>query len=138
MEIARLFIDTGALVGAALPRDQYHQQSREAWEQLSNLSLRLYSSDAVFQETMVFLHHRAGPESAIDWAEAHIESKLISWLPVDAQARRSALPWMKKFADRAVSFVDATSFVLLRRENIRHVFSFDHHFVAVGFRLWPN
>ena len=138
MEVTRLFVDTGALVGAALPRDHYHQKSREAWEQLSNLSLRLYSSDAVFQETMVFLHHRAGPESAIRWAEAHLQSKLISWLPVEAQARRSALPWMKKFADQAVSFVDATSFVLMRRENIRHVFSFDRHFAAAGFRLWPD
>ena len=92
----------------------------------------------LFQETMVFLHHRAGPESAIRWAEAHLQSKLISWLPVEAQARKSALPWMKKFADQAVSFVDATSFVLMRRENIRHVFSFDRHFAAAGFRLWPD
>src|SRR5271156_5884751 len=112
MEVTRLFIDTGALVGAALPRDQYHQKSQEAWERLSNLSLRLYSSHAIFQETMVFLHHRAGPESAIEWAEAHIDSKWISWLPVDAQVRRAALPWMKKYADQAVSFVDATSFAL--------------------------
>jgi predicted nucleic acid-binding protein len=138
MEVTRLFIDTGALVGAALPRDQYHQKSREAWEQLSNLSLRLYSSDAIFQETMVFLHHRAGPESAIEWAEAHIESKWISWLPVDARIRRAALPWMKKYADQTVSFVDATSFALMRRENIRRVFSFDRHFAVAGFRLWPD
>jgi predicted nucleic acid-binding protein len=138
MEVSRLFIDTGAFVATELPRDQYYQQSRQAWPQLSGSAIRLYSSDAVFQETMVFLHHRAGPESAISWAEAHLQSKLISWLPVDAQVRRSALPWMKKFADQGVSFVDATSFVLIRRENIRHVFGFDRLFVAAGFRLWPG
>jgi len=26
----------------------------------------------------------------------------------------------------------------MRRENIRHVFGFDRHFVAAGFRLWPG
>ena len=61
----------------------------------------------------------------------------IIWLPVDAQVQRAALPWMKKFADQGVSFVDATSFALMRRENIRHVFSFDRHFATAGFRLWP-
>jgi predicted nucleic acid-binding protein len=45
---------------------------------------------------------------------------------------------MRKFADRTVSFVDATSFVLMRQENIRHVFSFDRHFTIAGFRLWPD
>jgi predicted nucleic acid-binding protein len=138
MEITRIFIDSGAFVGTDLPRDQYHQRSREAWEQLSNSSLRLYSSDAVFQETMALLHHRAGTELAIRWADAHIDSKLISWLPINSQVQKSALPWMKKFADQALSFVDATSFVLMRRENIRHVFTFDHHFAAAGFRLWPG
>jgi predicted nucleic acid-binding protein len=87
---------------------------------------------------MVLLHHRGGTEFAIRWAEAHLEGKVISWLPINAPVRRSALPWMKKFADQAVSFVDATSFVLMRQESIRHVFSFDRHFAAAGFRLWPG
>ena len=138
MAVTRLFIDSGAFVATDLPRDQYHRQSRQAWTQLSDSAIRLYSSDAVFQETMVFLHHRAGPKFAIDWAEAHIESKSIFWLPINNQVQRAALPWMKKLADQGVSFVDATSFVLMRRENIRHVFSFDRHFVAAGFRLWPD
>jgi hypothetical protein len=138
MVITRLFIDSGAFVATNLPRDQYHQRSREAWEQLANSSFRLYSSDAVFQETMALLHHRVGPELAIRWAEDHFQGKVISWLPINAQVQKAALPWMKKFADQAVSFVDATSFVLMRRENIRHVFSFDRHFAAAGFRLWPG
>ena len=138
MAVTRLFIDTGALVATNLPRDQFYQRSREAWSQLSDSTVRLYSSDAVFQETMVLLHHRTGPGSAIRWAEVHLQSKLISWLPVDVQVRKASLPWMKKFADQAVSFVDATSFVFMRQENIRHVFGFDRHFVTAGFKLWPD
>jgi len=138
MAVTRLFIDSGAFVATDLPRDQYHRQSRQAWTQLSDSAIRLYSSDAVFQETMMLLHHRAGVEFAIRWAEDHLRGNVITWLPIDAQVRRSALPWMKKFADQTVSFVDTTSFVLMRRENIRHVFSFDRHFAAAGFRLWPD
>jgi predicted nucleic acid-binding protein len=138
MAVSRIFIDTGAFIATDLPRDQFYQQSRHAWGELSGSTIRLYSSEAVFQEVMVLLHHRAGPESAIRWAETHLQSKLISWLPVNAEVRKSALPWVKKFADQSVSFVDGTSFALMRRESIRHVFGFDRHFVAAGFRLWPD
>ena len=138
MAVTRLFIDTGAFVATELPRDQYYQQSRQSWTQLSDSAIRLYSSEAVFQEVMMLLHHRGGVEFAIRWAEDHLQGNVITWLPIDAQVRRSALPWMKKFAGQAVSFVDATSFVLMRRENIRRVFGFDRHFVAAGFRLWPD
>ena len=34
-----------------------------------------------------------------------------------------------------LSAVDATSFVLMSRARIHHVFTFDHHFAAIGFRL---
>ncbi len=86
----------------------------------------------------MLLHYRTGPASAIRWIELQMQSKSIIWLSVDAQVRIATLPWMKKIADQAVSFVDATSFVLMRREKIRHVFSFDRHFATAGFRMWPG
>jgi predicted nucleic acid-binding protein len=138
MALSRVFIDTGAFFAAELPRDQFYLRSRQTWNELSDSSIKLYSSDAIFQETAMLLHYRAGPESAIRWIELQMQSASIIWLPIDAQIQKAALPWLKKFADQAVSFVDATSFVLMRRENIRHVFSFDRHFAAAGFRLWPD
>jgi predicted nucleic acid-binding protein len=138
MALSRIFIDTGVFFAAELPRDQFYRSSREAWNELLDTTVKLYSSEAVFQETAMLLHYRTGPESAIRWTELQMQSQLIIWLPVDAQVRKAALPWMKKFADQAVSFVDATSFALMRRENIRHVFGYDRHFVAAGFRLWPE
>ena len=86
----------------------------------------------------MLLHNKAGASLAIRWIELQMQSKAITWLAVDAQVRRSALPWMKKFADQGVSFVDATSFVFMRREKIQHVFGFDRHFVVAGFRLRPD
>ena len=138
MALSRIFIDTGAFVAACLPRDQFYQRSRQAWNELSGTAIRLYSSDAIFQETAMLLHYRSGPSSAIRWIELQMQSESIIWLPIDAEVQKSTLPWMKKYADQAVSFVDATSFALMRRENIRHVFTFDRHFAAAGFRLWPG
>jgi uncharacterized protein len=36
---------------------------------------------------------------------------------------------------RKLSAVDATSFAIMKRAGIRVAFTFDHHFVAVGFRM---
>ncbi len=138
MALSRIFIDTGAFFAAELPRDQFYRRSREAWNEISDSTIKLYSSEAVFQETAMLLHYRTGPESAIRWVELQMQSQSIIWLPVEAQVRRATLPWMRKFADQAVSFVDATSFAFMRRENIRHVFGFDRHFIRAGFRLWPE
>lgn len=44
----------------------------------------------------------------------------------------------KKFADQGVTFTDCLSFVLMKREKLRQVFGFDHHFEAAGFRLLPG
>ena len=33
------------------------------------------------------------------------------------------------------SAVDATSFVLMRRRQIKNAFAFDHHFASAGFQL---
>ena len=138
MALSRIFIDTGAFFAAEVSRDQFYQRSRQMWNELLDPAITIYSSDAIFQETNMLLHYRTGPASSIRWIELQMQSNSIIWLPVDAQVRRAALPWMKKFSDRSVSFVDATSFVLMRRENIRHVFSFDRHFSVARFRLWPG
>jgi len=138
MALSRIFIDTSAFFAAEVPRDQFYQRSRQTWNEMANSAVTIYSSDAVFQETSMLLHYRTGPASAIGWIEIQKQSKSITWLPIDGEVQRFTLPWMKKFDDQGVSFVDATSFVLMRRENIRHVFSFDRHFIAAGFKLWPN
>jgi predicted nucleic acid-binding protein len=51
---------------------------------------------------------------------------------------QSAFVQMRKFADQADSFTDCLSFVLMKKERVRDVFGFDSHFVAAGFRLWPE
>ncbi|MCE0523541.1 MAG: PIN domain-containing protein [Methylacidiphilales bacterium] len=137
MALSRIFVDTSAFFAAEVPRDQFYQRSRQTWNEMANSAITIYSSDAIFQETSMLLRYRTGPASAICWIELQMQSKSITWLPIDAEVKRTAIPWMEKFADQAVSFVDATSFVLMRRENIRHIFSFDRHFAAAGFRLWP-
>jgi uncharacterized protein len=43
-----------------------------------------------------------------------------------------------RFKDHPLSFVDATSFAVMRQQRIQHAFAFDAHFVAAGFLRIPQ
>jgi predicted nucleic acid-binding protein len=45
----------------------------------------------------------------------------------------SAWAWLRRHDERPYSFVDATSFALMRHLRIREAFAFDGDFAAAGF-----
>ena len=47
--------------------------------------------------------------------------------------RRIRWAWLRRHDERVCSFVDATSFVVMRRERVGEVLAFDGHFSAAGF-----
>ena len=55
--------------------------------------------------------------------------------PVPAPAARADA--VAGAADQEFSFVDATSFAVMRGERIRHAFAFDQHFATAGFTRIP-
>jgi len=60
-------------------------------------------------------------------------SPRVSVVSVDVQAEAAAWAWLRRHDERDYSFVDATSFEVMRRERIREAFAFDGDFSAAGF-----
>src|SRR5437764_153759 len=75
---------------------------------------------------------------ATEAGEELLASRALRWLDATATDWSAALTLMRKYADQGVSFTDCISFALMKREAISHVFGFDRHFRAAGFRLWPS
>ena len=44
---------------------------------------------------------------------------------------------LESHADKQWSYVDATSFALMERENVQSAFAFDHHFTQRGLAVLP-
>jgi predicted nucleic acid-binding protein len=61
-------------------------------------------------------------------------SKRVEVVHAGPDVERRALAWLRKRDDRAYSFIDATSFVLMRSMKIRDALAFDGDFTAAGFR----
>jgi uncharacterized protein len=52
---------------------------------------------------------------------------------VDERLEREALDWLRRHDEREYSYVDATSFALMRSLGIREALAFDGDFAAAGF-----
>ena len=52
---------------------------------------------------------------------------------IDRETEAAALRWLRRHDEREYSFVDATSFALMRRRRLNEALAFDGDFAAAGF-----
>jgi predicted nucleic acid-binding protein len=60
-------------------------------------------------------------------------SKRVSVALVDESIDERAWGWLRRHDERPYSYVDATSFEIMRRERIREALTFDGDFSSAGF-----
>jgi len=132
-----VFVDTGAFVAREIAGDQFHAVARKAWAEGQGRSVRLVSSEHVFDESATLIARRTNYAFAAQWGRDALESG-IEWLQTGPDDLGKALGLMRKFADQGVSFTDCLSAVLMKRSGLKRVFGFDRHFEAMGFTIWPG
>ena len=132
-----IFIDTGAFLARYLSHDQYHRSAVAVWEKLGSNNENCFTGNFVLDETFTLLARRAGYDFALKRAKNIYASQALNIVRPDREDEINALQFFGKYADQHVSFTDCISFVLMRREKIHRVFSFDRHFEMAGFDLVP-
>ena len=132
-----IYIDTGAFLARYLSHDRHHRAAITFWDQIRKQRESCFTSNFVLDETFTLLGRRAGNEFAAQRASNTYASKLLTILRSERGEEIKAIELFQKYADQNVSFTDCISFVLMRREKIKRVFSFDKHFQWAGFKLYP-
>jgi predicted nucleic acid-binding protein len=132
-----IFIDTGAFLARYLRRDEHHQQAVSVWEALRAANDNCVTSNFVLDEAFTLLGRWAGYGFAVQRAENIYASKALTIFRPDEQDEVNALKFFGKYADKRISFTDCISFVIMKREKIHRVFSFDRQFEFGGFDLVP-
>ena len=130
-----IFIDSGAFLARYLSHDQYHRRAVAFWEKLGSNNERCFTSNFVLDEIFTLLGRRAAYDFAVQRAKNIYASKALVIFRPDQKDELKALNYFSKYADQNVSFTDCISFVLMKREKINRVFSFDRHFELAGFNL---
>jgi len=133
-----IYIDTGAFIARHLKRDQYNETAVTGWKDLQTKNERYFTSNFVLDETFTLLGSRAGYKFASQRARNIYLSDTITILRPDREAEIKALDLFEKYSNLEVSYTDCISFVLMSRNRIDRVFSFDKHFEIAGFTIFPQ
>lgn len=124
------FVDTSFWVALLLRKDRHHRVARALW--LGDAGAVLCSNHVV-GESWTFLRRRAGHAAAVSFLDALGASPRVSIERVGQAAEAEALRWLRRHDEREYSFVDATSFALMRRRRLKEALAFDGDFAAAGF-----
>ena len=116
----RALADTGALLACLDRSDRWHQQCRDAFNQIR---LPLATSSAVLTE----LFHLLGDNARdVELAWSFIRSGAVTVLPIADRDLPDIEALMHKYRDRPMDFADATLVHLAQRESLTTVFTIDH------------
>jgi uncharacterized protein len=126
-----LFADTSFWGALHLPRDTHHRDAAHLLA--AHGDTPLVTTNVVRGETWTLLRSRKGHRVAVDFLERMERSARVELVEVDRETENEALNWLRRHDERAYSFVDATSFAVMRARGIARALAFDGDFSAAGF-----
>jgi uncharacterized protein len=126
-----IFVDTSFWLALQLPRDPHHKAAASLINVAGDASL--VTSNHVRGETWTFLRRKAWHGAAVTFLDSLDQTERVRVDRVSPELEDSALQWLRRHDERPYSFVDATSFALMRSLRITDAFVFDRDFAAAGF-----
>ncbi len=124
------FVDTSFWVALLLSKDKQHEDGSLLWREDVG---SLLCTNHVVGESWTFLRRRAGHAKAVAFLDVVRGSRRIVVGHVDEETEDEALRWLRRHDEREYSFVDATSFMVMRRRRLTEALAFDGDYKAAGF-----
>lgn len=122
------------LADAADPDHDRARMFRDGWLRSGG---RLLSTDFVLDETLTLLRVRLGLDAAECWWNQIEGSSRLVWEWIDPERADKARHWFFRWRDKAFSFTDCTSFIVMKEHRLRTALTSDHHFAQAGFEVVP-
>lgn len=129
-----VFLDTSFFIALSFKNDASHAEAARLWQETQ--SLPLLTSTAVLGETWTFLRSRLDFGVALNLISSIESEQRLRTVHIDQSLNESAWEWIKSRGERSYSYVDATSFALMRREGVLRALTFDRDFEIAGFVLY--
>jgi len=126
-----IFVDSSFWIAQMIERDGRHLEAVAMKD--AHRRGALVTSSAVAGETWTFLRRRRGHREAIAWLDRVLAAANVHVEWIDEELEREAWSWLRVHDERAYSFVDATSFALMRKLRLTDALAFDGDFAAAGF-----
>lgn len=130
-----VFVDTSAWYALADLGDRHHATAVRCVQGLLAERRTLITTNYVAGETYTLLRIRLGYVASQEFLRRIRRSALAQRVFVPEPWEEAAEDLLVRYDDQDLSYVDATSFVTMRRLSVHEAFAFDHHFAVLGFTL---
>lgn len=128
-----VFVDSSAYVAVKNIDDPHHKASVDILAKLTSAHTPLVTSNYVLAESITVISQKVSHQAAVDFREKNIlETRIVR---VSDELEDQAFEFFRTLTSKNVSFIDCTSFALMRSLGLTTVFSFDEHFTQYGFKL---
>ena len=131
----KVFLDTGILIAALNRRDQYHRQARALF---GGPTPRWHTSVLVWSEAYSWFLHRHGEEQAR--ACRRFLQNLDGLVLVESAdgLHRECCRMLDRLRGARLTYVDASSLVLMEELDIGIAWATDHHLGLTGAEVFPR
>lgn len=133
-----LFVDTAGWMACADAADPAHLRARTARDRALEDGLTLVTTDFVVDETLTLLRVRLGATAAERWWSQIDRSARLRWERITVERFDRARGLFFKYRDKAFSFTDCTSFVVMQELRLTRALTTDRHFRQMGFQIAPG
>ena len=124
-----IFVDTGAWYASLVPTDPDHGRAA-AW--LARNHSPLITTDYILDETLTLLRARGERRRALLVGARFFQGAIAEIHKITNADLERAWDVFNQFEDKAWSFTDCTSKVVIEELGITVAFAFDHHFQQFG------
>lgn len=124
-----IFVDTSAWCALSSTRDANHQAANSL---LVSLQERIVTSDYVVDETLTLFRSRSEDQHALAFGSLLMLGSFAQIARIEEQDFLQAWELFRRYDDKAWSFTDCTSRVIMERLGIQRAFAFDDHFRQFG------
>lgn len=130
-----VFVDTSAWYAIISTSDTNHRAATNRFRYLVSVRRELVTTNRVAAEAFTLVRLRLGHDAAFRFLERLRTSGTVRRVFVSEAWEEEAERLLAQFGDQMFSYVDATSFVAMRRLGLTEAFAFDRDFVVAGFTL---
>lgn len=130
-DTAVVFVDTSFWYALRVARDARHPQARRLLAAVADRTL--VTTNLVVGELWTLLVRRADHDAAVKADRAVRQRRGLRLERVQPDDEAAAWTWLYDHDEREYSFVDATSYVVMRRLGLSEALGFDGDFAAAGF-----
>jgi predicted nucleic acid-binding protein len=137
--LKKIFFDTWGWVAIANADDIRHQEVTSFYKEFLDKNGTPMTTDYILSETITLLRSRTGTEGTAIFVDTLLEAANAGRIELERitpERWNKAWNLCKKYKDKGdISFVDFTSFVVMRETGVLDVLTADRHFNEVGLKF---